>query len=128
MRIRRLLRAIAGPVKSPDPMRSAAVTATPVPGLHECPACRADMVCPMRWQPVGSERWAIHLRCGACGVEREVVASNAQVAEFDDTLDAHQRTMERELGRLDAARMQEEIDAFIDALGRDLIDPADFAG
>jgi hypothetical protein len=99
----------------------------PVSGLHECPACRCDMVCPIDWQPVDDERWAIELRCGECGLARDRIASNAEAAELDVTLDSHRRTMERELGRLDAARMTAEVAGFIEALGRDLIDPAYFA-
>jgi hypothetical protein len=85
------------------------------------------MVCPLRWQPRSFERWVIALRCGECGHERDIVASNAQAADFYDTFDRQQLKMERELGRLDGARMAEEVAAFIEALGRDLIDPTDFA-
>jgi hypothetical protein len=99
-----------------------------VTGLQECPACRRDMVCPLRWQRLSRGRWAIALRCGECGLARDFDASNAQAAALYETFDRQQRTMERELWRLDAARMAEEVAAFIDALDRDLIDPADFAG
>jgi hypothetical protein len=85
------------------------------------------MVCPIDWEPVDDECWAIGLRCGACGLARDLLASNAQAADLDVALDGHQRTMERELGRLDAARMADEVDAFIEALGRDLIDAAYFS-
>ncbi|MGH2967956.1 MAG: hypothetical protein ACRDK0_02650 [Solirubrobacteraceae bacterium] len=95
-------------------------------GLHECPACRCDMVCPVHWHPVDAERWAIVLRCGECGLTRDVVASNAQAAAFDDALDERQRKLERELARLDAERMAADVDVFVAALDRDLIDPADF--
>ena len=122
-----MLRAIAGPVDTPPAMPAAAAKATPVTGLHECPACRRDMVCPIDWRPVDDERWSIDLRCGECGLAREFVASNAQAADLEATLDTHQREIEHELGRLDAARMVEEVNAFVDALRRNLIFPADFA-
>jgi hypothetical protein len=85
------------------------------------------MICPLQWQPLRHGRWAIALRCGDCGLACDVVASNAQAADLYNTFDTQQRNMERELKRLDAARMAEEVAAFIEALGRDLIDPADFA-
>jgi hypothetical protein len=104
----------------------AAAEPTPVTGLHECPECRSDMVCPVRWHSVDSERWAMELRCGECGSERKVVASNAQAADFDGALNERQRKIERALQRLDASRMAAEVDAFVQALERDLIEPADF--
>jgi hypothetical protein len=107
-------------------MMSAARPA-PVTGLHECPDCRRDMVYPVHWHSVDSERWAMDLRCGECGAERKVVASNAQAAEFDSALNERQRRLERSLERVEASRMAAEIDAFVEALERDLIDAADFA-
>ena len=100
---------------------------TPVTGLHECPECRSDMVCPVRWHSVDAERWAMDLRCGECGDERKVVASNAEAADFDGALNERQRKIERALERLDASRMAAEVDAFVKALERDLIEPAEFA-
>jgi hypothetical protein len=126
-RIRRLLRYFAGPAQSARACTPAPATVTPVVGLDECVVCRRDMVCPIHWHAVDDERWAIALRCGECGFECDVVASNAQAADFDIALDRQQQTMERELVRLDAERMAEEVDAFIDALDRDGIGPADFA-
>jgi hypothetical protein len=128
MRIRRLLGAIAGPLWPLEALPSPRAGEKPLTGLHECAACRRDMVCPLRWRPLGHGRWSITLRCGECGLARDFVATQRQAADFYDTFDRQQRKMERELGRLDAARMAEEVAAFIEALGRDLIDPADFAG
>jgi hypothetical protein len=99
----------------------------PVTGLHECPECRSDMVCPVRWHAVDDTRWSMDLRCGECGLERKVVATNAQAADFDGALNERQRKLERALQRLEARRMEAEIDAFVEALDRDLIDAADFA-
>jgi transcription elongation factor Elf1 len=99
----------------------------PVTGLHECPDCRSDMVCPVHWHSVDSERWSMNLRCGECGAERKVVASNAQAADFDSALNERLRKLERALERIETSRMAAEIDAFVVALERDLIDAADFA-
>ena len=127
MRIRSLLRAIAGPRLPLEGVTPTPARETPITGLHECPACRRDRVCPLQWQPLRHGRWAIALRCGDCGLARDFVASNALAAEFYETFDTQQRKMERELRRMDAARMAKEVAAFIEALDRDLIDPADFA-
>ena len=99
----------------------------PVTGLHECPECRSDMVYPVHWHSIDAERWAMDLRCGECGAERKVVASNAQAADFDSALNERQHRLERALERVEARRMAEDVDAFVEALQRDLIDAADFA-
>ena len=105
-----------------------ALTPPPAPaGLHECPECRRDRVCPVDWETEDEEHWAISLRCGECGARREVVAANAQAVAFDVVLRRHQRAIERTVSRLDAERMATELDAFVRALAEDLIDAADFA-
>jgi hypothetical protein len=85
------------------------------------------MVYPVHWHSVDSARWAMDLRCGECGAERKVVASNAQAADFDSALNERHRRLERALERVEARRMAEDVDAFVEALQRDLIDAADFA-
>jgi hypothetical protein len=125
-RIRRALRALAGALWGPLPGALAALAPAPVAGLHECPDCRSDMVCPIDWHTLDAERWAMDLHCGQCGLRRDVVATNAQAADFDGALDERQRMVEHALARLDAERMAAEVDAFVEALERDLIDAGDF--
>jgi hypothetical protein len=76
---------------------------------------------------VGEQRWKLRLRCGACGRVRDAEVSNAEAGDFDATVASHRELIVRELARLDAARMAEDVDRFTEALRRDLIDPADFA-
>jgi transcription elongation factor Elf1 len=114
------LRALAGPVMP-------IAVYLPASGLHRCPDCGRDRVCPVDWEAVDEEHWEIALRCGECGTRRDVLATNAEAAEYDVVLDRQQRTIERALTRLDAERMAQELERFVRALADDLIDANDFA-
>jgi hypothetical protein len=96
-------------------------------GLESCRSCGRDMVAPIDWHPVDEERWSLQLRCGQCGTPRHAIASNAEVAEYDGALNAHQSAIERALAQMEALRMAEQVDCFTEALRRDLIDAADFS-
>jgi hypothetical protein len=96
-------------------------------GLHRCPDCGRDHVCPVEWEAADDEHWAIALRCGDCGLWRDVLATNGEASVYDVVLDRHQRTIERALARLDAERMADELERFVRALSEDLIDATDFA-
>ena len=67
------------------------------------------------------------MRCAECGTSREVTVTDAEAERYDDELAAGTRTLMRELRKLERARMAAEVDAFVAALQRDLIEPADFA-
>jgi hypothetical protein len=96
-------------------------------GLEACVVCGRDFVQPLSWEPVGEDRWWMFLRCGDCGVSREVTVTNAEAERYEGGLHARARTISVALRRLEAARMEAEIDVFVRALERDLIDAADFA-
>ena len=55
--------------------------------LDLCGACGEPFVCPVTWNESGAAAWWLLLRCGSCGTSREVLASNAAVAEYDSQLD-----------------------------------------
>ena len=95
--------------------------------LHRCPACGTTFVCPTRWEAAGLDHWLVHLRCGECGTRREVKASNLEVEDFEVTFDRQSATIALALVRIERARMERQIEAFVAALARDLIDAADFA-
>ena len=95
-------------------------------GLETCRGCGEDMACPIEWHPVDDERWSLQLRCGACGHAREAIASNAEVADYDSVLDRHKSAIRRELAEREADLMALEVDRFVEALRRDLIDAGDF--
>ena len=96
-------------------------------GLQYCVVCGSTCICPIEWEPDGADHWRIQLRCGECDVWRSVRVTNAEAKAFDLVLDQQVSAIERALLQIDRERMREEADAFVVALQRDLIDPADFA-
>jgi hypothetical protein len=96
-------------------------------GLHRCPECGRDFVCPVEWDTVGEEHWLIALRCGECGHWREELVTNERANDYDLTLDRQCSKISDALRRIDRERMEAELDVLIAALDRDLIDAADFA-
>jgi hypothetical protein len=104
----------------PDPSR-------PDAGLELCPVCDRDFVQPVDWEPVGDQRWWMFLRCAECGMSREVVVTNAQADRFERELHARASILSTAVRKLEGERMSAEIDTFVTALHRDLIDAADFA-
>jgi hypothetical protein len=95
--------------------------------LRRCPVCDGRFPCPMDWGPIDDRQWHIALRCGDCGWWYEETVTNARAARFDRELDDDQWPIRRALTHLDRERMATEIELFVTALGRDLIDPGDFA-
>jgi hypothetical protein len=106
--------------------RLAAAPDSPAPGLIECLNCHTDYMCAVDWEATDDVHWWLRLRCGACGVWRDVVTTNAEAATLDRALSAHTATIERALERLDRERMVADVDVFVTALDRDLIDPSSF--
>jgi antirestriction protein len=125
-RLARLVVAAARACWAPVPMALGAVGLTGEIRLEECRSCGGDMVSPIEWHAVDAERWSLYLRCGQCGASRDAVASNAEVAEFEGALNAHQSAMERAAAELSALRMSDDVECFVEALRRDLIDAEDF--
>ena len=81
----------------------------------------------MSWEPDGEELWSIDLRCGDCGHSWNRSIPNDRAKRFDLELDADVHVLQRTLRRLERERMAADVDAFVAALERDLIQPADFA-
>lgn len=99
----------------------------PAPPLVRCPACGSDHMCVMDTEETDETHWWIRLRCGACEVWRDVVATDEEAADLDRDLTAQTTAIERALAALDRERMSVEVDLLIAALQRDLIDPSSFA-
>jgi hypothetical protein len=95
-------------------------------GLSACVLCHRDFVVPVQWEPVGEDRWWMFLRCAECGTSREVTVPNAVAQRYDEELAAGAKTINRAARRLEHERMSDEVDAFVDALERGFIAPADF--
>ena len=97
----------------------------PEAGLEICPFCRRDFVQPVSWEPAGEEAWWMFLRCGECGMSREVAVSNADADRFERALHARASVLAAQARQLEEERLSAAIDAFALALDQDLID-ADF--
>ena len=97
----------------------------PDAGLEVCPVCGRDFVQPVSWEPAGEEAWWMFLRCGECGMSREVAVSNADADRFERALHARASVLAAQARQLEEERVSAEIDAFATALEQDLID-ADF--
>ena len=95
-------------------------------GLIDCASCGADCVSPIDWETADKTHWWIRLRCGACETRREVVVSDEVAQSYDRALKRHCAVIARAVERLDHERMAAELDAFIGALDRDLIDASWF--
>jgi hypothetical protein len=106
-------------------MRRRSPANKPDAGLEHCPMCGRDFVQPVSWEPAGETHWWMFLRCGECGMSREVAVSNADADRFERALHARASVLSAQLRKLEQERMSAEIDAFAVALDRDLID-ADF--
>ena len=103
------------------PTSSKAATA----GLEDCPVCGRDFVQPVSWEPAGDAAWWMFLRCGECGMSREVLVTNEEADRYERALHARASVLAGTARKLEEERLSDEIDVFVDALDRDLIG-ADF--
>jgi ribosomal protein S27AE len=94
--------------------------------LVDCERCGSDFVNPVAWHEQGETHWWMRLRCGQCGVVREVEVSNEEAERFDRELDRLQVKIAAAVARLDRERMIADCHTLTVALERDLIDPCDF--
>ena len=94
--------------------------------LHVCGSCDATLVYPIDWEEEGAAHWRVTLRCPNCLWSGSGVFEQAAVERFDEELDRGTEIMVRDLKRLMAANMEDEIDRFVHALRDDHILPSDF--
>jgi transcription elongation factor Elf1 len=99
----------------------------PLERLELCPACESDFVSPIDWAERNKGRWWIRLRCGECGVMRDVIVPDETAQRYDLVLDHAMDVIADALRRLDRQRMAADAEAFATALRLDLLDAADFA-
>jgi hypothetical protein len=95
--------------------------------LLECPRCEADALCPMEWVTFGDDQWLMWMRCGECGRPLEVIVDNAAAAAIDLELDRQQAQIGAAADALSLELMAGEVETFVAALDRDLVDANDFA-
>jgi hypothetical protein len=67
------------------------------------------------------------IRCAECGTSREVTVSNAVAERYDDELAEGARAIGRAAQRLERERMAADVETFVTALRRGLVEAADFA-
>jgi hypothetical protein len=94
--------------------------------LHLCSECGEGFVYPVTWTESGAADWWLLLRCGGCGVWRDVVASNQTVAAFDRSLDADMDSIRCAAERLDRESLLAEAETLGTALRLDLLGADDF--
>jgi hypothetical protein len=94
--------------------------------LDLCGHCGEAFVCPVTWSESGPADWWLLLRCGACGASREVVASNAAVAEYDGHLDSGMQEINAAAERLAREALAAQAEVFRTALRRNLLTADDF--
>ena len=104
-------------------------------GLHDagtakrldlCSECGQGFVYPVSWTESGPADWWLHLRCGACGASRDVVASNYAVEAFDRVLDGEMEMIEAAAQRLERESFLAEAETLRTALRLDLLSADDF--
>ena len=101
---------------------------TPPPrALLACERCSANALCPIEWVTFGDDAWLMWMRCGECGRPHEAIVDNATAAAIDVEMDRQQRWIAAYADALSHDRMKDEVETFVAALRRDLVDAGDFA-
>ncbi len=96
--------------------------------LHICPDCGSRLVQPTSWEQEEDDRthWRVWRRCPECEWTGDGVHHELVIDAYDEQLDLGAHDLADELRALEHANMSEMADAFVAALRRDLIGPADF--
>lgn len=94
--------------------------------LHVCPECTSTMVYPTDWVPVDLAHWRVDLRCPECEWRQAGLYEQGVLDRFDTILDAGTDSLVHDLGRLQRANMEDEVERFSLALEQNLIVPEDF--
>ena len=95
--------------------------------LDVCRVCRRDRVYPTQWRESDPDLWWVELRCGECGVRRRGTFPDAQLDRFELRLEEGLREISEEADRLLLEWRAAEVEAFAEALDRELIQARDFA-
>ncbi|MBA2505179.1 MAG: hypothetical protein H0V29_04445 [Thermoleophilaceae bacterium] len=101
---------------------------TPASGddLHHCDECNADLVHPLDWSRVGTDAWAVELRCPNCWAHTYGVFTQEEVDRLEEALDQDEDAIVDEMLALEAARIEDEVAAFSSALALNAVLPEDF--
>jgi hypothetical protein len=115
--LRELIAALTGPVQ---PLRAHGS------GLVTCTTCGAEAVVPVDFADLG-DAWRIALRCGNCGVRRNVTLDDDEADEYGGALDCGVDQIARAVVVVERRRFLHELESLRIALERDLIGADDFA-
>jgi hypothetical protein len=110
----------------PFPFRSRTGSPAADADLTVCPSCRSGYVIPTDWTAQEGTDWWIRLRCGECGLVREVVVPDAVAQGYDRRLGHGMDEISRVLHRLELKQMAQDAETFATALDLDLLDAGDF--
>jgi hypothetical protein len=94
--------------------------------LALCLVCERDFVSVVRCTYEGDDSWWLHLRCGGCGTWHETLARGDALRELRRANAQGLETLAERLRCLDLDRMSWQVEAFSQALERDLIGADDF--
>jgi hypothetical protein len=96
--------------------------------LHICPECGSELVQPTCWEQAGDRtRWRVWRRCPECEWFCQGVHGEREIDAFDEQLDLGAQELAGELKALEQSNMAAMAEAFVVALGADLIGADDFA-
>ena len=109
-----------------EPVTSRPAVVSPQQDLHVCGGCTSTLVYPVEWEESGATHWEVSLRCPNCEWNGRGVYEQDVVERFDEELDRGTEALVRDLKRLMAANMEDEIDRFCRALEDDHVLPEDF--
>jgi uncharacterized Zn finger protein (UPF0148 family) len=96
-------------------------------GLETCPSCDSPLVQPLSSSRRKSGEVNLKLRCPECEARISIVATEAQVAAYEDVLDDGREGVNRAYERCVAESMEALADCFMRALALDLVSADDFA-
>jgi hypothetical protein len=94
--------------------------------LTRCPQCGTDFVSPLDCRSHGPGHLWIQLRCGECQALSEAIVPHALAEQLEDHLERGMTLIAEELERLERELMLHDVEVFVAALHRDLIEPVDF--
>lgn len=94
--------------------------------LHICKSCHSPHVQPINWAEREDHKWDLLLRCPNCEKETSGVHTTEEVGRLEDALDLGLTNILQALNDITHFLREEEIDNFVNALGKDRILPEDF--
>ena len=95
-------------------------------GLETCPSCDSPLVQPLSSSRRKAGEVNLKLRCPECEARISIVATEAQVAAYEDVLDDGRDGVKRAYDRCVAESMEALADCFARALSLDLVSADDF--